>query len=175
MFFQKLSSARCERPQIRFIASLYDTKGSDKITQRLPFSVGIDIVSIDRIDRAFRRYPSFASRILTTEEMSEMVVVDEDEGQHLPPVRRNVEFLASRYAVKEAASKSLHINLFSISFHDFSVSKHPIGYPILAVSERIKRRFGEFSEVTFEVSISHERRYAVAVVNSFLSKGEEEN
>ncbi|MDA8026297.1 MAG: holo-ACP synthase [Actinomycetota bacterium] len=148
-------------------------KGSGIITQRLPFSVGIDIVSIDRIDRAFRRHPSFATRILTDGELAEMILSDENNEQFPPPIRRNVEFLAARFAVKEAASKALRINLFSVSFHDFVVTRHPIGYPTLGVSDVIQRRFSEMGEISFEVSISHERSYAIAVVNSFISKGDD--
>ncbi len=88
-------------------------------------------------------------------------------------IRRNVEFLAARFAVKEAASKSLKINLFSVSFHDFVVAKHPIGYPTLSVSEVIQDRFSDVGELSFEVSISHERSYAIAVVNSFVTNKED--
>lgn len=151
---------------------LQAAKGSGIITQRLPFSVGIDIVSIDRIDRAFRRHPSFAARILTDGELAQMVLPKENKEQFPPPIRRNVEFLAARYAVKEAASKALRINLFSVSFHDFVVEKHPIGYPTLRVSDVIQRRFSELGEISFEISISHERKHAIAIVNSFISTGD---
>ena len=152
---------------------LHLRKGSGIIKQRLPFSVGIDIVSIERIERAFRRHPSFAARILNDEELAEMVRPEGSNEQFPPPIRRNVEFLASRYAVKEAASKALHINLFSVSFHDFVVAKHPIGFPILSVSDAIQRRFSELGGISFEVSISHERSCAIAVVNSFFEKGDQ--
>ncbi|MDA8196527.1 MAG: holo-ACP synthase [Actinomycetota bacterium] len=138
--------------------------------QRLPYSVGIDIISIDRIERALSRHPSFASRILTESEAIEMPLLRKGGNQEPSFSRRSVEFLAARFAVKEAASKSLHINLFSVSFHDFEVKKHPVGYPTLSVSDVIRNRFIESGELSFEVSISHERRYAVAVVNSYIIK-----
>jgi holo-[acyl-carrier protein] synthase len=61
------------------------------------FGVGTDLVQVERIDAAWRRFGArFAERLLMPEELS-----------LFDPARRPARFLAMRFAAKEAIAKAL--------------------------------------------------------------------
>ena len=70
--------------------------------------VGTDIVEVDRIRKAFSRRPEkFRRKILAAEEIE------------ITPVSREIEYLAKRFAAKEAISKVLGTGMqYGVSFGD---------------------------------------------------------
>ncbi len=102
-------------------------------------AIGIDIVHMPR----FEGKETLAKRILSKEEL-------------LIYEKRNdkVKFLAGRFAAKEAFLKAVRGGFGQIAFSHIDVLYDALGVPYLL-----------YKEVRYEVSISHDGEYAVAVVN----------
>lgn len=108
--------------------------------------IGIDITELDRIKAFIERRPSFADRILTE--------IEKKTFNQLSGHRR-IEFLAGRFAAKEAFSKAYGTGIGSkLSFKDIEISKEASGRPIIAKP---------FSEGV-HLSITHSRHYVFAQV-----------
>ncbi|TCJ03736.1 holo-ACP synthase [Cytobacillus praedii] len=108
--------------------------------------IGIDIVELSRIRRIYLRQQKFVDRILTVNEKEIFYNLTED---------RKTEYLAGRFAAKEAFSKAIGTGLGgSLSFLDIEIVKDKNGKPF------ISRPFNE----GVHLSISHSKEYAVAQV-----------
>jgi holo-[acyl-carrier protein] synthase len=114
--------------------------------------LGTDIVDITRIDAAIRRHGrGFANRILSSQEMDEFDGFSE---------KRKSEFLAGRFAAKEAIAKAIGCGLAKLHMRDVDIR---IGKTGLSVS------CGKFAEQLISkedaiyVSISHTASVAYAV------------
>jgi len=108
--------------------------------------IGIDIVELDRIEKLLHRQSKFASRILT-----------ESEKQRFNSLsnHRKVEFLAGRFAAKEAYSKAVGTGIgATLSFLDIEIQNDEYGKP------KIIKPYTD----TVHLSISHSKEYAVAQV-----------
>ena len=111
--------------------------------------IGIDIVELERIQRLIDRQPKFPNRILTEKERKKF---DALVG------RRQVEFLAGRFAAKEAFAKANGTGIGkTLSFLDIEVETDDLGKPI------IKKNSGN-QIGRAHLSISHSNQYAVAQV-----------
>ncbi|MBB5325998.1 holo-[acyl-carrier protein] synthase [Anoxybacillus tepidamans] len=109
--------------------------------------IGIDIVELERVQKLMEQNERFIHRILTEKEKS--IFYSLSNG-------RKVEFLAGRFAAKEAYAKALGTGIGkSISFQDVEIMNDEYGKPV-AVSTLDGHRI--------HVSISHSRDYAVAQV-----------
>lgn len=108
--------------------------------------IGIDIVEISRIKELALRQKKFVDRILTLNEKKEY--------EELPSERR-AEFLAGRFAAKEAFAKAYGTGIGKeLSFQDIEIRSLPSGKPLIV------KPF----EDGVHLSISHSREYAVAQV-----------
>lgn len=103
-------------------------------------NIGIDIVEIDRIDL---KNTNFIHRILTDQEY--------EIYNDLKNIQRQKEYVASRFAVKEAYMKAYKKGIGEISFKDIEVLNDVSGAPYL-------------NDKNAKVSLSHEVHYTVAVV-----------
>ncbi|MCP3688395.1 MAG: holo-ACP synthase [Gammaproteobacteria bacterium] len=117
--------------------------------------IGVDIAETIRFTNLYDRYGErFARRILTDAEL-----------EQFHRRSQSTLFLATRFAVKEAAAKSLGTGFTQgISYKSFEVSNDVSGKPYLsfhhAALELIERR--QVSNVF--VSISDEKNYVVAMI-----------
>ena len=112
--------------------------------------IGIDLIDIDRISGVLGRYPDrFRLRVLT-----------EHEQRYCG---RRVERIAGRWAAKEAISKVLGLGVRGVGLREIEILPNRAGAPQVYLHARAARRAEtlDLDEVT--VSISHERRMAVAV------------
>lgn len=119
--------------------------------------IGIDIVEIERIADLLQRQPAFINRILTP---MENVFLSQIVGQ------RAVEYVAGRFAAKEAASKALGTGIGAkLSFTDIEIVATENGKPVIHIAlEVLTNIFPTHSNLFIHVSISHSRAYAVAQV-----------
>mgnify|MGYP001455797397 FL=1 len=109
--------------------------------------IGIDIVELERIQSLLERNRKFLDRILTPRER--------EQFDQLAPARQ-VEFLAGRFAAKEAYAKALGTGIGRhVSFQDIEIVSDEYGKPSIAAC-----RDGE----VIHLSISHSRDYAIAQV-----------
>ncbi|WLR54961.1 holo-ACP synthase [Mesobacillus subterraneus] len=107
---------------------------------------GIDIVEIERIRKLVESQPRFPERVLTEKEREVYRRYNE---------RRGMEFLAGRWAAKEAFSKAKGTGIGKeLSFMDIEIESDPNGRPIVT-----KPYVGGV-----HLSISHSEQYAIAQV-----------
>ncbi|WP_163538959.1 holo-ACP synthase [Gracilibacillus sp. YIM 98692] len=110
--------------------------------------IGIDIVELNRIEQILQKQPRFLSRILS---QREQLLYEQMETP-----KRKVEFLAGRFAAKEAFSKAYGTGIGPVSFQEIEVLKTEAGAPVVDIDR--------LAEEKVWVSISHSDTYAVAQV-----------
>ena len=108
--------------------------------------IGIDMIELDRIKKAVERNGSFSERILTDSELVEYRSLNR---------HRRVEFLAGRFAAKEAYAKARGTGIGKLSWHDIAVKKTPAGAPYIETNNENEQ---------IHISISHTRQHAVAEI-----------
>ncbi|MDQ0352971.1 holo-[acyl-carrier protein] synthase [Alkalibacillus filiformis] len=110
---------------------------------------GIDITEFDRIKQLVERQPRFPKRVLTERELHKYHSYQND--------RRKMEFLAGRYAAKEAYSKAVGCGIGEeLSFQSIEILSNEKGQPHVNLN-------GQKQSGT-HISISHSDAYAVAQV-----------
>lgn len=123
------------------------------MTQSSSFGItsGIDVIEIDRIARAVERWGDrFLHRIYTDTEILHC--------------RGRAQSLAGRFAAKEAASKALGVGIRVLSWRDIEVVRGPLGKPEMRLHGKAARIASARELTSFEVSITHSRTDAIAVV-----------
>lgn len=120
--------------------------------------LGIDIIKVERIASALRRFGErFQRRILT-----------DDEYRY---VRARPETLAGRWAAKEAVSKVLGLGVRGVGWREIEIVRLPTGQPTVRLHDRALRRAEQLGMIAIAVSISHERDYAVAIASGIRTAG----
>ncbi len=113
-----------------------------------PYRVGIDLLEIERLERALERTPRLAERLFTDAERA-YAAGRGRPGQHL----------AARFCAKEAVAKAL--DLRSWNFRDVEVLGTG-GPPELRLHGAAAARAAELG-VSVEISLTHTGREAAAV------------
>jgi holo-[acyl-carrier protein] synthase len=122
----------------------------------MALSVGVDLIELDRIEQAVRRYGlRFLQRVYTSHEIARY--------------RDRLPELAARFAAKEAVSKALgvglrHISPHGIGWQEVEVLSDPLGKPLLRLSGRARQLAEEQALSEWSISLSHDRDHAVAFV-----------
>ncbi len=101
--------------------------------------IGVDIVKIERISIT----DNFINKVLSNDEIKIF--------KTLKSVSRQKEFLAGRFAAKEAYFKALKTGIGPIALKDISILNGISGEPVINQSNT-------------HISISHEKEYAIAYV-----------
>ena len=125
-----------------------DVPGEAGAPGGLPFKVGIDLLEIERLERALERTPRLAERLFTPAER-EYAASRGRPGQHL----------AARFCAKEAVAKALGVE--SWNFHEVEVIGSG-GPPRIRLSGSAAARAAELG-VQVEISLTHTTRDAAAV------------
>ncbi len=109
--------------------------------------IGLDITEIKKIESILLKTSKFIPRVLTKKEREIMETLSSS---------RQLEFVAGRFAAKEAFSKALGTGIGkSCSFQDIEILKESNGKPVLYFKEKPLNGF---------VSITHTKDYAAAQV-----------
>ncbi len=111
--------------------------------------IGIDIIELKRIDEAVKRNKKFVFRILTESEIN----LYNSYSEH-----RATEFLAGRFAAKEAYAKARGTGIGKIKFTDIEFLPNNLGKP-----EYVSKKTADCHEQVL-VSISHSKEFAVSQV-----------
>lgn len=108
--------------------------------------IGIDIVELKRMERNVTQ-PRFIARVLTPKEQAQL--------ENFPSEKRKLEYLAGRFACKEAYAKALGTGFTGVSFQELEILNDEKGAP-------------QFTKHPFSghawVSLSHSDQWAVAQV-----------
>ncbi len=114
-------------------------------------SVGVDIIEIDRVQRALERWGDrFLRHVYTHDEVAFC--------------RGHAPELAARFAAKEAISKALGTGMAGISWCEMEVLPDLRGKPLVQLHGRAAARAQALGLTDFAISLSHSRDYAVASV-----------
>ncbi|MBD3667112.1 MAG: holo-ACP synthase [Kangiella sp.] len=117
------------------------------------FGVGTDIVDIERIERSVERHgEKFAERILASIEM-----------EFYQQTRNKINYLAKRFAAKEAVSKALGTGMrHGIDFVQLIISNDEIGKPKVTLESKALAWAEKHKITKIHLSISDEKKHAVA-------------
>lgn len=108
--------------------------------------IGLDIIELSRIKKADEQV-KFRNRILSDREL--------EEYDKLSNIRK-IEFLAGRFAAKEAYAKANGTGIREgCEFHQIEILNDELGKPILYFNRQLVKGF---------VSITHSKDYAAAQV-----------
>jgi holo-[acyl-carrier protein] synthase len=110
--------------------------------------VGIDLLDVERLERALRRRPRLEERLFT-----------DAEREYAAARARSTMHLAARFCAKEAVAKALGLTAWS--FRDVEVVATD-GAPRVRLSGSAARRADELG-VSASVSLSHTETLAAAV------------
>jgi|SRR5699024_2050830 len=116
------------------------------LTFRMIKGIGMDLVELDRIEKLHKRNGRFKERILTHKE--------KEYFSRLINERRQIEFLAGRFAAKEALAKAAGTGIGKLSFHDIEVLPSNNGAPQVEMKG--------FEQNILHLSITHSQTYAAA-------------
>ena len=86
---------------------------------------GIDIQEIGAVKKAYEKRPRFADKVLTEKEKERF------EGL---AVKRQMEYLAGRWAAKEAFAKAMGTGIGPVTFHDLEILSDEKGAPYFSKS-----------------------------------------
>lgn len=107
--------------------------------------IGLDLIELHRIKKLIERQERFPQRILTEGECMKYEQLSN---------KRKVEFLAGRFAAKEAYAKALGTGIGKhLNFHDIEIETNEQGKPFI-----------HSKDMRCHLSITHTNEYAAAQV-----------
>jgi len=114
--------------------------------------LGVDMVEVERIERAVARWgDAFLRRIYTAGEVerSRAAVV---QGPRL----------AARFAAKEAVMKALGVGWRALAWREIEIANDPQGRPVVHLHGAARRIAHQRGIVTVLIALSHTHEHAVA-------------
>lgn len=117
--------------------------------------IGVDIVEIRRIKEAIERNENFIEKLFNKEEI-----------EYIKSRGYRPEYVAGRFAAKEAVSKALETGFRGFSFKDIVIDRTALGKPIVELKGKAKliaKKLGN-GDYKIHVSISHGEDSAIAYV-----------
>jgi holo-[acyl-carrier protein] synthase len=124
--------------------------------------LGLDLTEVDRIAGVLERHGErFLTRIFREGEIRR-------ERRHK---RAFAEHVAGRYAAKEAAMKALGLGWRGLAFRDIEIGRDARGKPLVVFHGKALVRARSLKMLTAEVTITHGRDIAAAVVAIVTSAG----
>lgn len=117
--------------------------------------IGVDIIEIERVEKAIKNTKSFLDKIFT-----------EKEKEYFYSRGMNSEVIAGNFASKEAISKALGTGIRGFSFMDIEILRDELGKPIVFLHNDAKvignKLVGDNSLLKIHLSISHNKSNAIA-------------
>lgn len=121
---------------------------------------GVDIIEVERIDRAILRHGSrFFERFYTSQELI-------DSRGHTPA-------LAARFAAKEAVAKALGTGIGDIGWKEIEIINGPRREPVLRLHGDAAGRARALGLEAWAISMSHTHEHAVAVAMALQAPTQE--
>jgi holo-[acyl-carrier protein] synthase len=113
--------------------------------------IGVDIIEIDRIKKSVERNPKFVSKVFTKNEI-----------EYLESRKMRPEYIAGRFAAKEAVSKALGTGIRGFDLKDIEIDRNSLGKPIVVLKGKCKKILKKYPSYKIHISISHSRENAIA-------------
>lgn len=124
--------------------------------------VGVDIVEIRRINEAMNNHVNFIDKMFSKNEI-----------EYLKSRNLRAQFVAGRFAAKEAVSKALGTGFSGFEFKDIEIDRTAAGKPIVVLKGKAKLIAHKYGDYKIHVSISHGEDSAIAY--AIMEVGEFEN
>ncbi len=112
-------------------------------------NIGVDIVYIKRLDKLIEK-KHLLNKMFSSNEL-----------EYIKSRNYNIDTIAGMFAAKEAVLKSLKLGMDSYPFTDIEILHYGTGIPFAKLNNSILTDYGN---KTFDVSISHDGDYAIAMV-----------
>ena len=120
--------------------------------------IGTDICSLARIEKAYKKFGQrFLEKVLTENEIEYVT----SAPKHL------ISRLAVRFAAKEACVKALGTGWYGVGFQEIEIGRKKTGEPLVILHNRADQKARELGLSKFQVSLSHEKDFAVAFVVAY--------
>lgn len=116
------------------------------VGEKMIVGIGVDLVELYRMEKIIKESPRFVKKVLTPDEYR---CFEQKKGRH------QVEYLAGRFAAKEAFSKAWGTGIGKLTFQDIEVLNEANGRPYVAASPHVGR---------VHISLSHSETQAIAYV-----------
>ena len=114
--------------------------------------IGNDIIEIERIEKAISK-EGFKNKVYTQRELKNI----KKRGDR-------VETYAGIFSAKEAISKAIGTGVREFSLTDLEILNDDLGKPYVVVSEKLDKIIKSKKEdYQIEISISHSKKYAIAM------------
>jgi len=124
--------------------------------------VGIDLIRIERIARAYRRRPvRFLKRIFTDREI-----------EYLLSKKNPFPSIAARFAAKEAVAKALGTGIGLIKWRDIEICSNFLGKPEVLLKGEAALWMEKNGIKGVHVSMSHDGIYAAATAAAYSDSPE---
>ena len=119
-------------------------------------TVGVDIIEIERVERAATTLrDSFLKRVYTSAELE----LSDNEAPSL----------AVRFAAKEAVMKALGTGARGIGWREIEILANTEGAPFVKLYGKARDKAKDIGLSYFSVSLSHCKQYAVAMVVGYAA------
>lgn len=116
--------------------------------------IGTDLVDISRIEKSIARNPqALAKRVLTAAELEKYLA-------HSKPA----DYLAKRFAAKEAAAKALGTGIGKLSWQDLEIDNNEAGAPELSCKGNALQLMTALGGDSIHLSLSDDGGFALAFV-----------
>ncbi len=112
---------------------------------------GVDIIEIERIEKAIERHPQFIERLFTPA-----------ERRYCLKKPRPASHFALRFAAKEAVAKALGTGVSGFSFKDIEVERQKNGKPQVALKGKARQLAETLGVEELYLSLSFSRYNAIA-------------
>ncbi len=120
--------------------------------------VGTDIVNVDRIRKAIERHGDlFLKRVFTPGEIERVTGRSGLCASY-----------AARFAAKEAVMKLIGEGIWRIPFTDIEIVSDPSGRPYVILRGKARKYADKGNIGAIDVSLAHERDYAVATASAIV-------
>lgn len=113
--------------------------------------IGVDIIEIARIKEAVQLNASFIEKLFSKNEI-----------EYLQTRNLRAEYIAGRFAAKEAVSKALGTGFRGFNMKDIEVDRNSLGKPMINLKGKAKHIAEKNGNYKMHVSISHDRHSATA-------------
>jgi holo-[acyl-carrier protein] synthase len=125
--------------------------------------VGVDIIEVDRIERAVSRRKNFLNRFFNPCEIKKR-----------PSDKTYYQHIAARFAAKEAVAKALGKGFRGFKWKDIIILQDPMGKPFVELAGMAHQKALALGIGDFLLSTAHTREYAVAnAIAISKTKGDE--
>jgi holo-[acyl-carrier protein] synthase len=119
--------------------------------------VGIDLVSIERISRVYKKYPErFLMRLFSDRELASF----KEHGS-------NFASLAARFAAKEAVLKAIGCGIGPAALNEVEIITSPGQQPQVKLLAKTLDLAGERGINAFSLSMTHEPPFACAIAAAY--------